>query len=128
MHLIGNVEGYTAILVDDLVDTAGTLTKAAKATKANGATRVLAICTHGVLSGPAHERIENSVIEKVFVTDTIPIEKNLAGKEAQHSSKIQVVSVAFSLQKPLMPYIPTNLYLDCLNRFQIETTSDRNAD
>ena len=94
MHLIGNVEGYTAILVDDLVDTAGTLTKAAKATKENGATRVLAICTHGVLSGPAHERIEDSVIEKVFVTDTIPIEKNLAGKKTQHSTKIQVVSVA----------------------------------
>ena len=67
MHLIGNVEGCTAILIDDLVDTGGTLTKAAKATIDHGATRVMAICTHGVLSGPAHERIDNSVIEKVFV-------------------------------------------------------------
>jgi ribose-phosphate pyrophosphokinase len=94
MHLIGDVEGYTAVLVDDLVDTAGTLTKAAKATKSHGATRVMAVCTHGVLSGPAHSRIENSVIEKLFVTDTIPLENNLVEKETQISSKIHVVSVA----------------------------------
>ena len=113
MHLIGNVEGCTAILIDDLVDTAGTLTKAAQATMDHGAIRVMAVCTHGVLSGPAHERIDNSVIEKIFVTDTIPIEKNLAGHPRELSSKIQIVSVA-SLFAEAIDAIHSNKSISCL--------------
>jgi len=89
MHLIGDVDGKTAILVDDMVDTAGTLTKAAQAVMDNGAKAVYAVTTHPVLSGPAVERIMNSPLEKVIVTDTIPL-----SKEAAACGKFQVVSVA----------------------------------
>ncbi len=89
MHLIGDVQGKTAILVDDMIDTAGTLTGAAKAVKDHGATKVYAVATHPVLSGPAVKRIEESVLEKVLVTDTIPLHA-----DARECSKFQVVSVA----------------------------------
>ena len=73
MHLIGDVRGKTAIILDDMIDTAGTLTQAAKALKENGAKAIYACATHGVLSGPAIERINNSDIEEIVLTDTIPL-------------------------------------------------------
>jgi ribose-phosphate pyrophosphokinase len=89
MHLIGDVKGKRAILVDDMIDTAGTLTKAAQAVMDHGAIEVHAISTHGVLSGPAVERIAASPLGTVIVTDTIPL-----SKEAAACSKFKVVSVA----------------------------------
>jgi ribose-phosphate pyrophosphokinase len=81
-HVIGDVEGRTALIVDDIVDTAGTLTKVAEAIKAAGAREVLASCTHPVLSGHAIERIERSPLSKLIVTDTLPLapEKRACGK------------------------------------------------
>ena len=73
MNIIGEVEGRTCLLMDDLVDTAGTLCEAAEALKDHGATKVLAYCTHPVLSGPAVERIEKSRLDQLVVTDTIPL-------------------------------------------------------
>jgi ribose-phosphate pyrophosphokinase len=89
MNVIGEVEGRTCILQDDIIDTAGTITKGATALKANGAARVIACAVHGVLSGPAIERIEKSPIDKLIVTNTIPL--SAAG---QTSNKIVVLSVA----------------------------------
>ncbi len=89
MHLIGDVEGRTAILVDDMIDTAGTLCGAAKAVKDHGATKVYAVATHPVLSGPAVQRIKDSVLDRVFVTDTVPLRP-----EALACEKLDVVSVA----------------------------------
>lgn len=86
MELIGNVEGKNVVLVDDMVDTAGTLTKAADVMMERGAKSVRAICTHPILSGEAYERIENSKLEELIVTDSIPLKKE--------SSKIRVVSCA----------------------------------
>lgn len=73
MNVIGDVEGKVAILVDDLIDTAGTMCKAAELIKNKGATKVFACATHGVLSGPAYERIESSVIEELIITNSIPL-------------------------------------------------------
>ena len=87
MHIIGEVEGRTCVLVDDLVDTAGTLCLAAMALKDHGASRVVAYCTHPVLSGKAYTNIENSVMEELVVCDTIPIQRD-------KSKKIKVLSVA----------------------------------
>ncbi len=84
--VIGEVEGADVILVDDLVDTAGTLCKAAQALMDKGAKTVRALATHPVLSGPAYERIENSVLDKLYITDTIPLK--------QTSKKIEVLSCA----------------------------------
>jgi len=89
MHLIGDVAGRPALVVDDIIDTAGTLVKTAEALLENGATKVYAACTHPVLSGPAAERIEKSAIEEVVVTDSVPL--NEAAKKV---SKIRVLSVA----------------------------------
>ncbi len=75
MNIIGDVEGYDVIILDDMVDTAGTLTKAADALKARGATSVMACCTHGVLSGPAFDRITNSALDELVITDTIPLKE-----------------------------------------------------
>ena len=86
MQLIGDVEGADVILVDDLVDTAGTITKAAGIIMDKGAKSVRAICTHPVLSGKAYENIENSVLVELVVTDTIPLKEK--------SSKIKVLTVA----------------------------------
>ncbi len=78
MHIIGEVEGRSCIMVDDMVDTAGTLCKAAGALKANGASKVVAYCTHPVLSGKAVENINNSELDELVVTDTIPLSKEAA--------------------------------------------------
>ena len=74
MELIGNVTGKNVVLVDDMVDTSGTLTKAADLMMERGALSVRAICTHGVLSGNAYENINNSKLEELIVTDSIPIQ------------------------------------------------------
>ncbi len=89
MNIIGEVEGKTAILLDDMVDTAGTLTEAATALHHNGAAKVYACCTHPVLSGPAIERIQKSHMDSLVVTNTIPLNNNAAG-----CGKISVLSVA----------------------------------
>jgi ribose-phosphate pyrophosphokinase len=86
MTVIGDVQGKDIVLVDDMCDTAGTLTKAAELMKENGANSVRAVCTHPILSGTAYERIENSCLTEVIVTDTIPLRKE--------SEKIKVLSVA----------------------------------
>ncbi len=87
MNIIGDVEGKDVIMIDDMVDTAGTMVKAASALKAKGATSVMACCTHGVLSGPAFERIENGELDELVVTNTIPIKDNSC-------TKIKVLSTA----------------------------------
>jgi len=89
MHLIGDVQDKIAIILDDMIDTAGTLTQAAKALKENGARSIFACATHGVLSGPAIERINNSDIEEVVLTETIPL-----GDKGAATSKIRILSVA----------------------------------
>ncbi len=89
MHIIGEVEGRTCVLIDDLVDTAGTLCEAAAALKEHGARKVLAYCTHPVLSGPAVERIAKSQLDELVVTDTIPLKP-----EAKGCKRIRQVSVA----------------------------------
>ena len=86
MELIGNVKGKNVVLVDDMVDTAGTLTKAAEVMRERGAISVRAICTHALLSGNAYERIENSLLEELIVTDSIPPKKQ--------SPKIKTLSCA----------------------------------
>ena len=86
MELIGDVQGKNVILVDDMVDTAGTLTKAAELMMERGAKSVRAVCTHGILSGNAHERVENSQLEELIITDSIPAKKE--------SPKIKVLSCA----------------------------------
>ena len=73
MNIIGEVEGKDVILVDDMVDTAGTLVKAAEVLKKKGATSVMACCTHGVLSGPAFERVNGGTLDELVITDTIPM-------------------------------------------------------
>jgi len=90
MRLIGEVEGTDVVLVDDLVDTAGTICKAAELLKENGAKTVRAVCTHPVLSGKAYENITNSVLEEIVVTDTIPL------KEANSKIKVLTVSNLFA--------------------------------
>ena len=89
MHLIGDVKDRDCVIVDDMVDTAGTLCKAADALKTFGARRVVAYATHPVLSGKAIENLKNSVIDELVVTDTIPL-----SEEAQSLGKIRQVSVA----------------------------------
>ena len=88
LHLIGDVRDRTAIIVDDMIDTAGTLQKAAAAVQENGATSVYAVATHAVLSGPAVERINESVLKMIFVTDTIVLTP-----EAAACPKIKTVPV-----------------------------------
>ncbi|CDQ21777.1 ribose-phosphate pyrophosphokinase [Halobacillus karajensis] len=88
MNIVGNIEGKTAILIDDIIDTAGTITLAANALVENGAKDVYACCTHPVLSGPAIERIDNSKIKELVVTNTIPL------GEEKASEKITELSVA----------------------------------
>jgi ribose-phosphate pyrophosphokinase len=89
MNVIGDVEGRTCILQDDIIDTAGTITKGASALKDNGASRIIACAVHGVLSGPAIDRIEKSPIDKLIVTNTVPL-----SSAGQASSKVVVLSVA----------------------------------
>lgn len=88
MNIVGNIEGKTAIIIDDIIDTAGTITLAANALVENGAKEVYAACTHPVLSGPAIERIKNSKIKELVITNTIPL------PEEKHIDKITILSVA----------------------------------
>jgi ribose-phosphate pyrophosphokinase len=88
MHIVGEVEGRDVIIVDDMIDTGGTLTQAVPALIEKGAKRIYASCTHPVLSGPAVERIEGSALEEVVVTNTIPL------PEGRPSKKLTVLSVA----------------------------------
>ena len=89
MAVIGDVEGKVAVILDDMVDTAGTLTEAAAALTEKGAKEIHAYCAHAVLSGPAIERIENSTLKTVVVTDTIPLQINALACE-----KVKVLSIA----------------------------------
>ena len=89
MNIIGDVSGRTCVIMDDMVDTANTLCEAARALKEHGAERVVAYCTHPVLSGPAVSRIEASVIDELVVTDTIPLRP-----EAEACKKIRQISVS----------------------------------
>ena len=89
MNIIGQVKGQTAVLLDDMVDTAGTLTMAAEALKREGATRIFGCCTHPVLSGPAIQNINDSPLEKLIVTNSIPL-----GPEAESCKKVKILSVA----------------------------------
>ena len=86
MNVIGEVEDKNIIIIDDIVDTAGTLTSAAEALKDYGALKIMAACTHGLLSGPAYDRIESSPLERLIITDTIPLKRP--------SESIEVVSVS----------------------------------
>src|SRR5699024_9699953 len=88
MNIIGDIEGKNVVIIDDIIDTAGTMSEAARVLKSFGALKVYACATHPVLSGPAVERIENSEIEKFIITDTIPLPKE------KKIEKIEVVSVA----------------------------------
>ncbi|AHI06448.1 ribose-phosphate pyrophosphokinase [Bdellovibrio bacteriovorus W] len=96
LHLIGDVTGKTAVIVDDMIDTAGTLTQAVDSLIKNGAKRVIAVATHPVLSGPAIRRLKESPIDKVWVTDTIPL-----SDEAKECGKIEVISVAAVLAEAI---------------------------
>lgn len=89
MNIIGDVKGRTCLIMDDMVDTANTLCEAANALKDNGAKRVIAYCTHAVLSGSAVERVNNSALDELVVTDTIPLRE-----EARSSTRIRQLSVA----------------------------------
>ncbi len=89
MNIIGDVDGKDVILIDDMIDTAGTMVKAAEALKKLGATSVMACCTHPVLSGPAYDRIENGVLDELVVANTIPMR--------QPSPKIKMLSTASML-------------------------------
>lgn len=89
MHVIGDVSGKDAILIDDMIDTAGTITQAVSAIKKNGAKRVIAACTHAVLSGPAIERINESELEEVITTNTIPMDS-----KQKKCKKLTVLSIA----------------------------------
>lgn len=89
MNIIGEVQGRTCVIMDDIVDTAGTLCKAAQALKENGAKRVMAYCTHAVLSGPAISRVNESDLDELVVTDTIPL-----SDEAKACKRIRSVSIA----------------------------------
>jgi ribose-phosphate pyrophosphokinase len=89
MHIIGEVKGRTCVIVDDMVDTAGTLCKAAAALKEHGATKVVAYCTHPVLSGKAIENLNNSQLDELVVTDTIPLRE-----DAKKCSKIRTLTMA----------------------------------
>ena len=96
MNIVGDVRGRTCLLVDDIVDTAGTLCAAAEVLKKNGANRVAAYCTHPVLSGTAIDNIDKSTLDEVVVTDTIPL-----AKKAQESEKIRQLSVADALAESI---------------------------
>ena len=96
MHVVGEVQDRVCIIQDDIVDTAGTLTQSAAALRANGAARVLACVVHGVLSGPALERIEGSALEKLVVTNTIPTKPEFVA-----SDKVEILSVASLLGRAI---------------------------
>jgi len=94
MHVIGDVRDRTCLIIDDLIDTAGTLVKTAAALVENGATEVYACASHAVLSGPAVENIRNSVIKEVVVTNTIPLTPEADAARTEKGGKISVLSIA----------------------------------
>ncbi len=96
MHVVGEVRGRVCIIQDDIVDTAGTLQQASRAVSDKGAARVLACAVHGVLSGPAFERVEDSALEQLIVTNTIPLRAEFA-----ESRKVHVLSVASLLGRAI---------------------------
>jgi ribose-phosphate pyrophosphokinase len=95
MHVIGDVEGKNVAIVDDMVDTAGTLTEAARALQKEGAREIYAICTHGILSGGALAKVEESPIRELVVTDTVPV-------RGEASRKLTVLSIAHLLAKAIL--------------------------
>ncbi len=97
MNIIGEIKGRTCVIMDDMVDTANTLCEAARALKEQGATSVIAYCTHAVLSGSAVERIENSALDKLVVTDTIPLRE-----DAKACARIYQLSVASLLAETML--------------------------
>lgn len=96
MHIIGDVEDRSCILIDDLIDTAGTLCEAARALKEHGAAKVVAYCTHAVLSGKAVSNLENSQLDEVIVTDTIPLRP-----DARNCAKVRQLSIAGMLAETM---------------------------
>jgi ribose-phosphate pyrophosphokinase len=111
MNIIGEVEGRTCVMVDDLVDTAGTLCRAAEALKREGAVSVVAYCTHPVLSGKAVQNIEASVLDELVVTDTIPLSES-----ARDCARIRQLSIAAMLAETMrrvsMEESVSSLYMD----------------
>ena len=101
MNIIGDVKGKTCLLVDDMIDTAGTICEGAQALADFGAKEIYACCTHAVFSGPAIERIQKSPIKKIVVLDTIDL------PEEKRIDKIEVLSIAKLLAKAI-----NNIYLD----------------
>ena len=90
MHVIGDIDGRNCVIMDDMIDTAGTLVKAAEVLKERGAKSVYAYCTHAVFSGPAIERIKSSALDEVVITNTIPL-----SEPGRNSAKVRQLSVAF---------------------------------
>ncbi|MFM9883544.1 MAG: ribose-phosphate diphosphokinase, partial [Burkholderiales bacterium] len=97
MNIIGDVEGRTCVIMDDIVDTANTLCKAAEVLKARGAIKVVAYCTHAVLSGGACQRVAESELDELVVTDTIPLRP-----DAEKCSKVRVLSIAGLLAETIL--------------------------
>jgi ribose-phosphate pyrophosphokinase len=116
MHVIGEIEGRNCVIMDDMIDTAGTLVKAAEVLKERGARRVFAYCTHPVFSGPAVERITSSQIDEVVVTNTIPLTE-----AARQCPKIRQLSVAFLFAETIRRISDgesvTSLFADQNNNF-----------
>jgi ribose-phosphate pyrophosphokinase len=111
MNIIGEVEGKTCVLVDDMVDTAGTLCEAAQVLKERGAERVVAYITHPVLSGPAVERIDKSRLDELVVSDTIPL--NPAAKACSRIRQLSVAELlAETLRRISQAESVSSLYLD----------------
>ena len=106
MNIIGEVKGKVAVLIDDMIDTAGTITLAAQAIKDAGALEVYACCTHAVLSGPALDRINDSVIKEVVVTDSIEVPEEKTGGKIVQISVDQLMAEANSSysRKPFSEY------------------------
>jgi ribose-phosphate pyrophosphokinase len=96
MHIIGEIENKTCLLVDDMVDTAGTLCNAAEALKKHGAKKVIAYATHPILSGPAIERLNKSALDELVVTDSVPL-----NKEARSCKVVRQLSLAEMLSEAM---------------------------
>ena len=101
MNIIGDIKGKKCLMVDDMIDTAGTICQGADALENNGAAEIYACCTHAVLSGPAIDRIQNSAIKELVILDTIQL------PEEKKISKIKVLTIA-----PVIAHAIQNVYLD----------------
>jgi ribose-phosphate pyrophosphokinase len=116
MHVIGDIEGRNCVIMDDMIDTAGTLVKAAEVLKARGAKSVFAYCTHPVFSGPALERIRGSALDEVVITNTIPL-----SDAARDCPNIRQLSVAFLFAETIRRISDgesvTSLFADQNNNF-----------